>query len=157
MITAANMFGITELTSKHTSRVPGFNVRLGWCDGKPSVNAEFAIRDYESRGKALYEAVLFRDTQLAKLKSEGKWPVDRSRVRPLKNSKSGVLGVSRTPQWGRTGPSKDIFVWQACWLDPETKKPISVKFSERKWGKDIAFNMALACREAKENIFKGLR
>jgi len=157
MITAADMFGITELTTKHASRISGFNVRLGWCDGKPSVNAEFAMRDFESRGKALHKAVLFRDEQLAKLKREGKWPVDRGRTKPLKNSKSGVLGVSRTPQWGRSGPSKEIFVWQACWLDPVTKKAVSVKFSEKKWGEDIAFDMACACREAKENIFKGLR
>lgn len=157
MITATDMFGITELTWKHSSRLPGFNVRLGWCNGRPSINAEFTIRDYKSRGKALHEAVLFRDKQLLKLKKEGKWPVDRTRTKPLKNNKSGVLGVSRTPQWGRGGPSKDIFVWQACWRDSVTRKAVSVKFSEKKWGKDVAFQMACACREARENIYKGMR
>jgi len=157
MITATNMFGITELNYKHPSRIPGFNVRLGWCNGKPSVNAEFSLKDYDSRGQALLKAILFRDKQLAKLIKEGKWPVEKSRTKPLKNNKSGVLGVSRTPQWSRNGPSKKIFVWQACWRDSVTNKAVSVKFSENKWGKETAFDMACACREAKQNIYKGIR
>jgi hypothetical protein len=153
-----DMFGITEITEKYVSsrRAEGFYVRLGWSEGRPSVSAGFNNKQFGSREKALEAAVVFRDNELGKLQKAGKWPVEKVLTKPMRNNKSGVLGVSRTRQWSRGKPSKDIYVWQASWHDPETKKPVNAKFSERKWGAEVAFDMACACREAKKNIYASM-
>lgn len=154
-----NMFGITELKENHICRVLGFNVRLGWKDNKPAINAEFGNKDWGGRNKALKAAIEYRDAEIAKMKATGKWPVDRSRAmdNPQVNNKSGVNGVHRARQWGRFSGGKrgklNCFGWVASWFTNGKIKTAS--FGETKWGAGDAFQMACNCREARANIYTG--
>ncbi len=151
------MFGITELTEEHSNRVPGFNVRLGWKDGKPVINSEFNNSKYGGRDSALAAAVDFRNKELKKLIQAGEWPVDRTHSKPGKRNKSGTVGVHRRKQWGKVNgkscPSDDIYVWVGTWVKDGVAG--AAQFSERKWGEQEAYEMACAARKAKMNPWAG--
>ena len=102
----------------------------------------FSFSKHNSISACIHTAVEYEKKLIEKL-----GPVSFERNKLQKNNTSGHIGVSRTHQWARSGKMPDTYVWQATWR--ENGKAKTVRFSENKYGEEIAKELAILSRKLK--------
>jgi|GEM_PF-5660913 len=143
------MFGITKSGSGNQ-----YIVRLHYVDGKPVIYKTFKIADFGTELEAIRASKRFRDAMVKELRSQGIIIGTRKKrvfTKPLANSKSKILGVTRTHQRSGGSAIPDLYVWQAAWVCDDGKKGYA-SFAEAKYGAKNARKMACLSRKLKVNI-----
>ncbi len=135
--------GISRIDSGHTH---GWYVRV-YANRTVFTSKLFSDRLYGGKGKALENAIKFRDHN--QMVASVKYPPQRTRLKyretPPADNKSGIVGVHFTNKLER---GKRIPTWVATWVEDGKNK--SKAFYERKFRTlDQAFEQAVKFRKAK--------
>jgi hypothetical protein len=104
----------------------------------------FPDKKYGGRQKALKLAMHFRDELLGKFP-----PITREEMCRIRrsNNKSGINGVYTYAKRYklRDGSSRETWYWEATW-PAEQGKHVSINFSVKKYGEELARSMAIRAR-----------
>lgn len=143
-----DMYGVSRFddAKRHTH---GWRVSLRR-RGKRLVE-NFPDKKFGGRQKALKLAQQFRDELICKFP-----PISRKEVCLIRrsNNSSGITGVCTYAKRYklRDGSYKETKYWEASWPGEQGKK-VSINFSVRKYGNEMARSMAIRARQrALENI-----
>lgn len=105
----------------------------------------FPDKKYGGRQKALRLAQQYRDELIGKFP-----PISRKEVCMIKrsNNKSGISGVCTYAKRYklRNGAIRETWYWEASWPGDEGKN-VSINFSVRKYGEELARSMAIRARQ----------
>jgi hypothetical protein len=105
----------------------------------------FPDKKYGGRQRALKLAMHFRDELLGKFP-----PITRREMCRIRrsNNKSGINGVYTYAKRYklRDGSSRETWYWEATW-PAEQGKHVSINFSVKKYGEELARSMAIRARQ----------
>jgi len=140
---AENMYGISRIDDEQCN---SHAWRVSLCRHGKRLVKNFPDKKHGSRNSALFKATEFRDQLLLKYP-----PISRKEFCNAKrrNNKTGITGVYkyRKNYQLKDGSTREIWYWEANWPNA-VGKSMSKSFSIKRYGEELAKQMAISARVA---------